>query len=109
MTDDQAQTDRVLATIAPSAPRRAVGIAVLAALGGLLLYLGMANPPALRLRLLKVGPLSASEAGQLGLRLREIPGVAEAVVIAEEGMAYLKVDARVLDQAALDEFSAARA
>jgi predicted MFS family arabinose efflux permease len=88
------------------------GVLLFAVLAGgvwFLVALGMANPPALRLRLLKVGPLSPSEAGQLGLRLREIPGVAEAVVIAEEGMAYLKVDTRVLDQSALDEFSAAGA
>lgn len=44
MTDvDQ---DTILATIAPSAPRRAMGIIVLCTLGAILVYLAIANPPA---------------------------------------------------------------
>jgi MFS family permease len=39
-------------------------------------------------------------------RLLEIPGVEEAVVVAEEGLAYLKVDNRRLDWARLQAFSA---
>jgi len=74
----------------------------------LLVAVGMSNPRSLRLRMLKVGKLSPAEAGQLGSRLAQIPGVAEAVVVAEEGMAYLKVDARELDPQALDQFSVAR-
>ena len=33
----------------------------------------------------------------LAARLRQVPGVAEAVVIAEEKLAYLKVDSKVFD------------
>ena len=36
----------VLATVSASAPRRMMGIVVLAALGGLLIYAGLAQPPA---------------------------------------------------------------
>jgi hypothetical protein len=36
-----------------------------------------------------------------------VPGVAEAVVIAAEGVAYLKVDRRTLDETALQAFSTA--
>jgi MFS family permease len=39
-------------------------------------------------------------------RLVQIPGVEEAVVVAEEGLAYLKVDNRRLDWARLQAFSA---
>jgi hypothetical protein len=39
-------------------------------------------------------------------RLLQIPGVEEAVVVAEEGLAYLKVDNRRLDWARLQAFSA---
>ncbi|MEO6696557.1 MAG: MFS transporter, partial [Gammaproteobacteria bacterium] len=48
-------------------------------------------------------------ASELVSRLKKVPGVVEAVVIAEEGVAYLKVDSALLDEAALSEFSAARA
>jgi hypothetical protein len=39
--------------------------------------------------------------------LSAVPGVAEAVVIAAEGMAYLKVDRRALDEAELRACAAA--
>jgi hypothetical protein len=42
----------------------------------------------------------------LTVRLLSVAGVAEAVVIAEDGIAYLKVDLRHLDQEALRAFSA---
>ena len=38
-------------------------------------------------------------------QLLEIEGVAQAVVIAEEGVAYLKVDLGLVDEAALDAYS----
>lgn len=39
-------TEHILATIDPTGPRRFVGVGVLLALGGLLLYLAFAQPPA---------------------------------------------------------------
>ncbi|MGD2084369.1 MAG: MFS transporter, partial [Chromatiales bacterium] len=59
--------------------------------------------------LLRVGVLSDTDARALAPRLAGVPGVAEAVVVAEEGVAYLKVDRRALDVDALGEFSAADA
>jgi YajR YAM domain len=41
----------------------------------------------------------ASDAAGLAARLKQVPGVAEAVVIAEEKLAYLKVDSKVFDVA----------
>ena len=69
----------------------------------------MARPRELSRRLIPVGTVSDEEARQIGIRLLQISGVAEAVVIAEEGIAYLKVDSRSVDVAALDEISVARA
>jgi hypothetical protein len=39
-------------------------------------------------------------------QLLAVPGVRDALVVAEEGVAYLKVDSRELDSARLETFSA---
>ena len=39
----------------------------------------------------------ARDAQRLAAALRTVPGVAEAIVVAEEGVAYLKVDAKRYD------------
>jgi hypothetical protein len=65
----------------------------------LLLALTMKQPSYLTTRLLRVGDRQAVDALLLAVRLRQIPGVAEAVVIAEERLAYLKVDSRVFNAA----------
>jgi hypothetical protein len=67
----------------------------------LVLAATMRTPSFLSSRLLNVGPLGQAEAGTLASRLAAIPGVAEAVVVAEEGVAYLKIDRRTLDEEAL--------
>jgi hypothetical protein len=61
----------------------------------------MKNPRYLSSYLLNVGELDEVEARLLALRLSAVPGVAEAVVVATEGVAYLKVDRRTLDEPAL--------
>jgi MFS family permease len=75
------------------------------------LWLGVAatmRPPRyLSSHLLQVGKVSQVEAGLLAERLLRVPGVAEAVVIVEEGVAYLKVDKAKLDLEALHAFSVA--
>lgn len=71
----------------------------------LLFMLGMPAPAYLKNRQLQVGKVSAGEAQHLAARLRTVPGVAEAVVVAEEGMAYLKVDTQVLNDSELLEFA----
>ncbi|WP_095012509.1 MFS transporter [Tsuneonella mangrovi] len=60
----------------------------------------MREPRYLSSRLVKVGPGVAADT--LAGRLREVPGVAEATVVAEEGVAYLKVDSRTYDPAAAE-------
>jgi len=62
----------------------------------LLLALSMRPPSYLTTRLIRIHN-RVVDPEQLTARLREVPGVAEAVVIAEEQMAYLKVDSKVFD------------
>ena len=57
----------------------------------------MAQPSYLTTRLLPVA--DGKDAESLAAKLRQVPGVAEAVVIAEENLAYLKVDSRSFDPA----------
>ena len=75
------------------------------------LWLGLAAtmqaPRYLSSQLLQVGKVDEAQAGLLAERLLRVPGVAEAVVIVEEGVAYLKVDKAKLDQEALRAFSMA--
>ncbi len=59
----------------------------------------MAQPSYLTTRLLPVAGGKAGDAENLAARLRGVPGVAEAVVIAEENLAYLKVDSKSFDAA----------
>ena len=47
------------------------------------------------------GDVDESQAQHLARKFTEVPGVAEVVVIAEEGVAYLKVDRHALDEEAL--------
>jgi MFS family permease len=63
----------------------------------LLVAATMRQPSYLVTRLLRLGP--AVDTGQLSAALRLLPGVAEVVVVAEEHLAYLKVDSKVFDNA----------
>lgn len=63
--------------------------------------LGMKNPRFLSSYLLNVGNIGPDGASQLATKLSAVPGVAEAVVIAEDGVAYLKVDKKQLDTQAI--------
>jgi predicted MFS family arabinose efflux permease len=57
----------------------------------------MAQPSYLTTRVVPTGNVAADDAERLAGRLRRLPGVVEAVVIAEEKLAYLKVDAKTFD------------
>jgi hypothetical protein len=48
--------------------------------------------------------MAPERAQQMVIELTRVRGVAEAVVIAQEGVAYLKVDNNALDREALDCF-----
>ena len=80
--------------------------ATLGALAWLLVAWTMRSPRYLSSYLLNVGALDEVEARLLALRLGQVRGVAEAVVIAAEGVAYLKVDRHALDEVALRELVA---
>lgn len=59
----------------------------------------MAQPSYLSTRLVAVADGNIDDIDSLAARLRQVPGVAEAVVIAEEKLAYLKVDTKSFDAA----------
>jgi predicted MFS family arabinose efflux permease len=66
----------------------------------------MAQPSYLTTRLLPIGDVCDTEG--LAARLRQVAGVAEAVVIAEEKLAYLKVDSKSFDAAKAEAVAGAR-
>jgi MFS family permease len=67
----------------------------------------MAQPSYLTTRLLPVADAVAGDTESLAARLRQVPGVAEAVVIADERLAYLKVDSRSFDAAKAESLAGA--
>ncbi|MCG7916217.1 MAG: MFS transporter [Candidatus Thiodiazotropha taylori] len=75
------------------------------ALVWLLIARGMPNPSYLSNYLLPVGKLDESEVTSLAAKLMAIDGVDDAVIIAEDEVAYLKVDLQVVDQQVLDDYA----
>ena len=69
------------------------------ALVWLLIAAAMKQPSYLTTRLMRIQDGVPVDAEELAAKLRAVPGVAEAVVIAEEQIAYLKVDSRAFDAA----------
>jgi len=67
-----------------------------------LVALRMAPPRHLSSLLINFGILNVSEAIAISAKLRLVPGVIEAVVLADDGVAYLKVEKEKLDKAALE-------
>ena len=65
----------------------------------------MPQPSYLSSYLLRVGRLQNGKAGDLAEQLMAVRGVADAVVVGEEGVAYLKIDRKELDEPALRKFS----
>jgi ribose 5-phosphate isomerase len=59
----------------------------------------MAQPSYLTTRLVPIADNKLSDAAGLAAKLRQVPGVVEAVIIAEENVAYLKVDGKSFDAA----------
>jgi MFS family permease len=82
-------------------------LTVLIALLWLLAAATMAQPSYLTTRLVSIADGKAGDAENLAARLRQVPGVAEAVVIAEEKLAYLKVDSKSFDAAKAESLAGA--
>jgi MFS family permease len=76
------------------------------ALAWLLAAATMKQPSYLTTRLVAIG--DGADADTLAARLRQVPGVAEAVVIAEEKLAYLKVDSKSFDAKLAESLAATR-
>lgn len=76
------------------------------ALAWLLVAATMKQPSYLTTRLVAIG--EGADADTLAARLRQVPGVAEAVVIAEEKLAYLKVDSKSFDAKMAESLAGAR-
>lgn len=69
------------------------------------LALTMSQPRYLSNHMLNLGQIDERQASELTARIARVRGVAEVTVIAEDGIAYLKVDTQTLDRDALGEFS----
>lgn len=70
-------------------------------LGWLIMLATMPHPHYLSSEMIPLGEIDTTHAHQLTECLTKVHGVAEVVVIIEEGMAYLKVDRNTLDTGAL--------
>lgn len=85
-----------------------VGGGIAALLWAMVMF-GMPNASPLSSYMLNVGRLDSEHAKAMADRLKRVAGVAEAVIVPEDGVAYLKVDRRVLDESRLREFSVSAA
>ncbi len=76
-----------------------------AALVWLAVAFGMQQPGNLANHMLNVGPIDEAQAWELQVEIAKMAGVAEATVVAADGIAYLKVDKSLVDFDLLDAFS----
>jgi MFS family permease len=67
----------------------------------------MKSPSYFSSYMINVGSVDDAGANRLATEIRQVEGVVEAVVIPEDGVAYLKVDSKLLDEEALESFSTA--
>ena len=75
----------------------------------LLVWMGLAitmkNPRYVSTYLLNIGKLEPEDVNPMVAKLVSIQGVAEATIVAEDGIAYLKVEIHALDEARLLQYS----
>ena len=72
----------------------------------LLIASGMRRPDRVSTRVIRIPAVAQQEVAGLQQQLLDVAGVTEAVVAWDEGVAYLKVDSRLLDSARLQSFCA---
>lgn len=65
----------------------------------------MARPSYLATRLMRISDAQTASAESLAGKLRQMPGVADAVVIAQENLVYLKVDPKSFDVGKVEELT----
>lgn len=70
-----------------------------------ILVISMREPQYSSSMLLNVGKLDNSQATELANTLSQIEGVLDATVIAEDGIAYIKVDKQLLNEGDLEKYS----
>ncbi|MEJ1374751.1 MAG: MFS transporter [Candidatus Sedimenticola sp. (ex Thyasira tokunagai)] len=70
----------------------------------LLVASGMSPTKYLNSHLLKVGAMNEAQAAELQAELLALDGIEDATVAEEEGVAYLKIDAEVIELSRLDAF-----
>jgi len=70
----------------------------------LALAITMSAPRYVHNHMIRLGPLNEADADELRDRLSALPGVAEVVVIVNEGVAYLKIDPETADLETLTRF-----
>ena len=78
------------------------GACALAALAWLLAARSMSAPRYVSSRMLRVGTMAPDQGALLEKRLMAMPGVVEATCAVDEGVVYLKVDAKQVDMAAVE-------
>ena len=83
------------------------GLCAVMAVVWFMLVSTMQSPRYLSTYLVKVGNVDEKRAKRLVVELTAVTGVAEAIVIIEDGIAYLKVDLKALDREALKKYSVA--
>ncbi|MBL4647915.1 MAG: MFS transporter [Gammaproteobacteria bacterium] len=71
----------------------------------LVLAIGMKKPRYLATYTLNIGRISSKQAGILQQQLLNTPGVADALILVNDGVAYLKINNRVVDKKQLQRFS----
>lgn len=81
------------------------GLCALAAVAWFLLAVTMHNPRYLSSHMINVGEVDEVAAHHLVGELTSVRGVAEATVVVDDGIAYLKVDLHALDREVLQIFS----
>ena len=85
--------------------RAALAVCAGLCVGWMLIAMGLREPRRLSVEQLAIGAVERESVEALTARLLSVPGVIEAVVVAEERIAWLRVDRRVLDRSSLHAFS----
>lgn len=74
-------------------------------IGWMSIAIGLRQPRRLSVEQIRIGAVEREAVETLTERLLAVPGVIEAVVVAEERTAWLRVDRRSLDRSSLRAFS----